>query len=129
MDLQWIFKNEEHRGRSHPLTLLPQFEVRFGTVKGNSCSSTLLKNKSKVSSTNLRDKLQFVNSVKGLISDLPKITFLKRLITISCLIIEVSMIRIFLQNQIWLIGFRVMCSFVQVVISQNELKLLGSVEK
>ena len=34
------------------------------------------------------------------------------------------MIRIFLQNRIWLIGFRVM-----VVISQNELKLLGIVEK
>ena len=39
------------------------------------------------------------------------------------------MIRIFLQNRIWLIGFRVMFSFVQVVISQNGLKLLGSVEK
>ena len=39
------------------------------------------------------------------------------------------MIRIFLQNRIWLIGFRVMSSFVQVVISQNELKLLCSVEK
>ena len=37
------------------------------------------------------------------------------------------MIRIFLQNRIWLIGFRVTSSFVQVVISQNELKLLGSV--
>ena len=34
-----------------------------------------------------------------------------------------------LQNRIWLIGFRVMSSFVQVVISQNELKLLGSMEK
>ena len=32
-------------------------------------------------------------------------------------------------NQIWLIGFRVMSSFVKVVMSQNELKLFGSVEK
>ena len=39
------------------------------------------------------------------------------------------MIRISVQNRIWLIGFRVTSSFVQVVISQNELKLLGSVEK
>ena len=38
------------------------------------------------------------------------------------------MIRIFLQNQIWLIGFQVMSSFVQVVISQNELKLLHSLK-
>ena len=34
-----------------------------------------------------------------------------------------------LQNRTWLIGFRVTSSFVQVVISQNELKLLGSMEK
>ena len=40
-----------------------------------------------------------------------------------------STIRIFLQNRIWLISFRVMSSFVQVAISQNGLKLLGSVEK
>ena len=39
------------------------------------------------------------------------------------------MIRIFLQNRIWLIDFQVMSSFVHVVISQNELKLLDSVEK
>ena len=39
------------------------------------------------------------------------------------------MIRIFLQNRIWLIGSRVMSSFVQVVISQNEMKLLASVGK
>ena len=37
--------------------------------------------------------------------------------------------RVFLQNRIWLIGFRVMSSFVEVVISENELKLLASVEK
>ena len=39
--------------------------------------------KSKVSSTNLRDKLQFVNSVKRSVFDLTKIPFLKRLIGIS----------------------------------------------
>ena len=39
------------------------------------------------------------------------------------------MIRTFSQNRSWLIGFRVISSFVQVVISQNEMKLLGSVEK
>ena len=27
MDLQWIFKNEERRGRSHPLTLLLTFTL------------------------------------------------------------------------------------------------------
>ena len=40
-------------------------------LRGNSCSSTSLK-KSKVSSTNLRDKLQFVNSAKRLVFDLTK---------------------------------------------------------
>ena len=38
--------------------------------------------KSKVSSTNLRDKLHFVNSVKRLVFDLTKIPFLKSLISI-----------------------------------------------
>ena len=54
----------------------------------NSCSSTSLK-KSKASSTSLRDKLQFVNSVKRLVFDLTKIPFLKRLIGISRLTVEV----------------------------------------
>ena len=45
--------------------------------------------KSKVSSTNYRDQLQFVNSVKRLVFDLTKIPFLKRLISISRLIVEV----------------------------------------
>ena len=45
--------------------------------------------KSKVSSTNLRDKLQFVNSVKRLVFDLTKISFLKHLMSISRLIVEV----------------------------------------
>ena len=45
--------------------------------------------KSKVSLTNLRDKLQSVNSVKRLVFDLTKMPFLKRLIGISHLIAEV----------------------------------------
>ena len=44
---------------------------------------------SKVSSTNLLDKLQFVNLVKRLVFDLTKIPFVKRLIGISRLIVEV----------------------------------------
>ena len=55
-------------------------------LKRNSCSSTSLK-KSKVSSINLIDKLQFVNSVKRVVFDLTKIPFLKRLIGISRLIV------------------------------------------
>ena len=84
---------------------------------------------SEVSWTNLWDKLQFVNSVKRLVFDLTKIPFLKRLIGISRLIVEVLNDQNLLPNQIWLIGFRVMSSFGQVVISQNELNLFGSVEK
>ena len=45
--------------------------------------------KSKVSSTNLRDKLQFVNSVKRSVFDLAKIPFLKCLIGIYRVIVEV----------------------------------------
>ena len=44
---------------------------------------------SKVSSTNLWDKLQFVNSVKRLVFDLMKTPFLKRLRGTSRLIVEV----------------------------------------
>ena len=43
----------------------------------------------KVSSSNLRDKMHFVNSVKRLVFDLTKIPFLKRLISIYHLIVEV----------------------------------------
>ena len=67
--------------------------------------------------------------MKRLVLDLTKIPFLKHLIGISRLIVEVLNDQNLLQNRIWLIGFRVMCSFVQVVIPQNELKLLDSVEK
>ena len=45
--------------------------------------------------------------------------------TVHSLIVEV--IRIFLQNRIWVMVFD--SSFIQVVISQNELELLGRVEK
>ena len=65
--------------------------------------------------------------VKRLVFDLTKIPFLKRLIGIFRLIVEVFNDQNRLQNRIWLIGFRVMSSFVHVVISQNELKLLCSV--
>ena len=65
---------------------------------------------------------------KSKVFDLKKIPFIKRLIGISRLIVEILNDQTLLQNQIWLTGFRVMSSFAQVVISQNELKLLGSVE-
>ena len=45
--------------------------------------------KSQVSWTNIRDKLQFVNSVKSLVFDSTKIPFLKCLIGIYRLIVEV----------------------------------------
>ena len=45
--------------------------------------------KSKVSWTNFRDILQFVNSVKRLVFDLTKIPFVKYLINIYRLIVEV----------------------------------------
>ena len=60
-------------------------EVRFGRVKGKLMLFNIIE-KSKVSSTNLRDKLRFVNSVKRLVFDLTKIPFLRRLISIPHLI-------------------------------------------
>ena len=51
-------------------------------------SSTSLK-KSKVRSTNLRDKLQFISSVTRMVFDLTKIPFLRRLISMSRSIVEV----------------------------------------
>ena len=38
----------------------------------------IIEKKGKASSTNLREKLQFVNSVKLLVFDLTKLSFLKR---------------------------------------------------
>ena len=57
-------------------------------LKRNSCSLTSLK-KGQVSSTNFRDKLQFVNSVKCLVFDLTKIPFLKCLICTYRLIVDI----------------------------------------
>ena len=72
-----------------------------------------------------------MNSVKRLVFDLTNIPFLKHLIGISRLIVEVlNDQNLFTESNLaTVIGFRVTSSFVQVVISQNELKLLGSVEK
>ena len=82
-----------------------------------------------VSSTNFRDKLQFVNSVKPSVFDLTKILFLKCLFSKYRLIVKVPNDQNFVQNRIWLIGFRVISSCIQVVISQKELQLLSRVEK
>ena len=49
----------------------------------------IITEKSKVSWTNFQDKLQFVNSVKRLVFDLMEIPFLKHLIGMSRLIVEV----------------------------------------
>ena len=67
--------------------LSPSLGYDLVQLERNSCSSTSLK--STVSSTNLRDKLQFANSVKRLVFDLTKIPFFKRLIGISRLTVEV----------------------------------------
>ena len=76
-------------------------------LEGNSRSSTSLK-KTEIGSINLWDKLQFVNSMKRLAFDSTKISFIKRLISISHLIVEVLNEQNLLQNRIWLIGCRVM---------------------
>ena len=57
-------------------------------LRGSSSSSASLK-RSQVSSTNFLDKLQFVNSVKLSVLDLTKIPFLKCLISIYRLIVQV----------------------------------------
>ena len=49
----------------------------------------IIEKRSWVSSTYFREKLQFVNSVKRLVFDLTKISFLKCLISINRLIVEV----------------------------------------
>ena len=69
-------------------TLSPSLRYDLVQLERNSCSSTSLK-QSKVSSTNLRDKLQFVNSVTRLAFTLTIIPFLKRLIGVSRLIVDV----------------------------------------
>ena len=56
-------------------------------------------------------------------------TIPQKLIRISRLTVEAINNQNLFTKSNWLIGFRAMSSFVQVVISENELKLLGSVEK
>ena len=85
--------------------------------------------KSRVSSINFLDKLQFVNLVKYLVFDLTKTTFPKCLISIYHLIVEVLNNQNRFTELNLVIGFRVMSSFIQVVISQNELQLPGRLEK
>ena len=89
----------------------------------------IIERKSKVSSNNLRDKLQFVNSAKRLAFDLTEIPFFKCLINIYRLIAKVLNDQNLFTESNLVNWFRIMSSFVQVVISQNELKLLCSVEK
>ena len=68
--------------------------------------------------------------MKRLVFDSTKIPFLKRLIGIFVLIDEVlSDQNLFAESNLAINWLSIMSSFVQVVISQNELKLLGSVEK
>ena len=93
--------------------------------------------KKSVSSANSRDKLQFVNnSMKCLAFDLTKNTISQMFNQyMSIYSWSSSAIRIFLQNRIlvlgWVVvGFWFMSSFfIHLVISQNELQLLGRVEK
>ena len=97
----------------------------FVQLRGNSCSSTSLK-KSQVSWTNFQDKLQFVNSVKRLVFDLTKVSFLKCLISIYRLTVEaLNDQSLFKESNLG----GCFLSYIQVVISQNELKLFGIVEK
>ena len=70
-----------------------------------------------------------MNSVKRLVFNLTKIQFFKYLISMYCLVVEVlNDQNLFTESNL---GdcFRVMSSFIKVVISQNELQLLGRVEK
>ena len=73
--------------------------------------------------------MQFVNSAKRLVFDLTEIPFLKCLINIYRLIAKVLKDQnLFTESNLghWFLSY---VQFVQVVISQNELKLLCSVEK
>ena len=68
--------------------------------------------------------------MKRLVFDFTKIPFLERLIGISRLIVEIlNDQNLFTESNFanWFSSH--VSSFVQVVISQNELKLLDSVEK
>ena len=76
-------KSGDCRGKSSP-----PFEVRFGTIKGNVMLLNIIEI-DYVSWTNFQDKLQFVNLLKRLVFDLTKIPYLKCLISIYHLIVEV----------------------------------------
>ena len=67
--------------------------------------------------------------MKRLVFDLTKIPFLKRLIGISRVIVEVLNDQNLFTESNLAYWFSSYVQFVQVVISQNELKLLGSLEK
>ena len=70
----------------------PRFEIRLGTIKGRLMLFNIIQKKVRQAnffSTNFRDKLQFVNSMKRLIFDLTKIPLLKCLICTYCLTAEV----------------------------------------
>ena len=68
--------------------------------------------------------------MKRLVFDSTKIPFLKSLISTYRLTVEVlNNQNLFTESNMANWFFSYMSSFVQVVISQNELKLLGSVEK
>ena len=82
--------------------------------------------KSKVSSTNLQNKLQFVNSVKRLVFDLTKIPFLKRLISIPRLMVEVlNDQNLFTKSNLanWISSYVPFCSGL-VEWKMNHLKFL-----
>ena len=77
------------------------------------CSIELLVEENKVNSTNLRDILQFVNSVKRLVFDLTKLSFLKRLISISRLIVGVlNDQNLFIESNLayWFLSYVQYCS-------------------
>ena len=73
--------------------------------------------------------MQFVNSAKRLVFDLTELPFFKCLINIYRLLTKVLNDQNLFTESNLVNWFRVMSSFVQVVISQNELKLLCRVEK
>ena len=78
----------------------------------------------------MQDKLQFVNSVEGFAFDLTKIPFLKCLISIYRLIVEIlNDQNLFTESNLgdWISSY---IQFYSGGISQNELQLLlGRVEK
>ena len=95
-------------------------------LKGMSCSSTSLK-RSQVSLTNFRDKLQFINAVKRSVFKLTKIPFLKCLISVYRLIVEIlNYQNLFMESNLG-DSFSSYVQFYSGGHSQNELQLLGRV--